>query len=182
MPRFGYARVSMTDQDLRRQRDDLERAGCSVIYEEAVAGSSLQGREELRNLMSLLHAGDELVVTRVDRLARSIGELQNIVRELQARKIALLTTEHPIDTSAANGKAFIEMLGVFAEFETNHRKERLMGRTAKEEVDLIQSRARRSKTASKIKALHDSGKRPGEIARAVGVSRQTVWRSLKGKS
>ena len=83
MPRYGYARVSTTDQDLTRQREALTRAGCIVIREEKVSGTSRQGREELAVLMSFLHAGDELVVTRVDRLARSIGDLQDIVRELR---------------------------------------------------------------------------------------------------
>ena len=73
MPRYGYARVSTTDQDLAVQREALERAGCAVICEEKVSGTSRQGREELAILLTFLQPGDELVVTRVDRLARSIG-------------------------------------------------------------------------------------------------------------
>jgi DNA invertase Pin-like site-specific DNA recombinase len=68
--------------------------------------------------------GDTLVVTRIDRLARSIGDLQDIVRSLKAKGAALKVTEQPIDTSTAAGKCFLDMLGVFAEFETNLRRER----------------------------------------------------------
>src|SRR4051812_26474363 len=73
-----------------------------------------------------MRRGDTLMVTRIDRLARSIGDLQDIVRALKAKGVALKATEQPIDTSTATGKAFLDMLGVFAEFETNLRCERQM--------------------------------------------------------
>ena len=136
MPRYGYARVSTVDQDLTVQREALTRAGCIVIREETISGTFRQGREELQTLLSFPHEGDELVVTRVDRLARSIGDLQDIVRELRAKKIALVATEQPIDTSTAAGKAFLDMRGVFAELETNMRRERQMERIAKA-TDLV---------------------------------------------
>lgn len=66
------------------------------------------------------------MVTRIDRLARSTGDLQDIVRTLKAKGVALRATEQPIDTATASGKAFLDMLGVFAEFETNLRRERQM--------------------------------------------------------
>ena len=71
------------------------------------------------------------MVTRIDRLARSIGDLQDIVRALKAKGVALRATDQPIETSTAAGKAFLDMLGVFAEFETNLRKERQMEGIAK---------------------------------------------------
>lgn len=80
---------------------------------------------------AFLREGDELVVTRIDRLARSIGDLQDIVRKLRAKGVALRATEQPIDTSTAAGKCFLDMLGVFAEFETNLRKERQLEGIAK---------------------------------------------------
>jgi DNA invertase Pin-like site-specific DNA recombinase len=73
---------------------------------------------------TFLRAGDTLVVTRIDRLARSLKDLQDIVHELKARGVALKATEQPVDTGTAAGKAFLDMLGVFAEFETNLRRER----------------------------------------------------------
>jgi DNA invertase Pin-like site-specific DNA recombinase len=76
-------------------------------------------------------AGDVLMVTRIDRLARSIGDLQDIVRTIRARGAVLKATEQPIDTGTAAGKCFLDMLGVFAEFETNLRRERQLEGIAK---------------------------------------------------
>src|SRR5258708_39818207 len=123
---YGYARVSTTDQDLSIQKATLTAAGCTIIREEKVSGTSTKGREELKTLLEFLREGDTLVITRIDRLARNMRDLQNIVHDLKARGVALKATEQPIDTSTAAGKAFLDMLGVFAEFETNIRKERQM--------------------------------------------------------
>src|SRR5215203_1440702 len=124
MARVGYARVSTTDQDLSTQGERLKAAGCEIIRSEKVSGTTRQGRAELASIIEFLRRGDELVVTRIDRLARSIGDLQDIVRELKGRGAFLRAADQPIDTSTAAGKAFLDMLGVFAEFETNLRRER----------------------------------------------------------
>ena len=104
-----------------------------MIRAEKVSGSSVQERQELRILLDFIGDGDELVVTRVDRLARSVADLQDIIRELKA-KATSRATEQPIDTSTPAGKAFFDMLGVFAEFETNLRRERQMEGIAKAKV------------------------------------------------
>src|SRR5918994_6185904 len=78
MASYGYARVSSTDQDLTLQTDTLAAAGCTVIRSEKVSGTSRGGRTELQTLLDFIQKGDELVVTRIDRLARSIGDLQDI--------------------------------------------------------------------------------------------------------
>ena len=180
MTRFGYARVSTTDQDLDLQREALKAAGCTVIRAEKVSGTSRQGRDELRLLLDFVRQGDELVVTRVDRLARSIGDLQDVVRELRAKGASLKATEQPIDTSTAAGKAFLDMLGVFAEFETNLRRERQI-----EGIERAKARGvykgRKVKTdASEIRRLrHEEGLRPIDIASQLGISRTTVWRALR---
>lgn len=178
MPRYGYARVSTTGQDLTVQHEALDRAGCIVIREERISGTSRQGREELRTLMSFLQPGDELVVTRVDRLARSIGDLQDLVRELREKRVALIATEQPIDTSTAAGKAFLDMLGVFAEFETNLRRERQMEGIAKAKAKGVYKGRKPRIDADKARQMHAAGTRPSEIARVLGVSRSTVWRVL----
>jgi hypothetical protein len=102
----------------------LKAAGCDVIRAEKTSGTRRSGRAELQILLDFLRPGDALVVTWVDRLVRSIRDLQDIVRELRARSVTLKATEQPIDTRTASGKAFLDMLGVFAEFETNLRRER----------------------------------------------------------
>ena len=182
MPRYGYARVSTTDQDLTVQREALTRAGCAVVREEKVSGSSRQGREQLGILLTFLQPGDELVVTRVDRLARSIGDLQDIVRELRERKVALVATEQPVDTSTTAGKAFLDMLGVFAEFETNLRRERQMEGIAKAKERGVYKGRKPSVDADRVRALHAQGMGPVAIAEEVGASRSTVWRVLRAET
>ena len=124
MALYGYARVSTLDQNLGIQRAALKAAGCDVIRAEKASGTRRDGRTELQVLLDFLRPGDALVITRIDRLARSLKDLQDIVHELKERRVALRATEQPIDTGTAAGKAFLDMLGVFAEFETNLRKER----------------------------------------------------------
>src|SRR5580693_7694774 len=131
MTTIGYARVSTTDQDLSIQEAALRAAGCDLIRAEKQSGISTQGRAELRTVLDFIGKGDVLMVTRVDRLARSIGDLQDIVRTLKAKGAILKATEQPIDTSTAAGKCFLDMLGVFAEFETNLRRERQLEGIAK---------------------------------------------------
>jgi hypothetical protein len=100
-----------------------KREGCTTIRSEKRSGTSTANREELRTVLDFLRKGDVLMVTRIDRLARSIGDLQDIVRAVRAKGASLKATEQPIDTSTAAGKCFLDMLGVFAEFETNLRRQ-----------------------------------------------------------
>lgn len=122
MARIGYARTSTTDQNLAAQIAALRNAGCEVIREEQKSGASLEGRPQLMTILDFIHAGETLVITRIDRLARSLRDLQVIVDRLKAKGAHLVATEQPVDTSTAAGKAFFDMLGVFAEFETNLRR------------------------------------------------------------
>jgi DNA invertase Pin-like site-specific DNA recombinase len=112
---IGYARVSTTDQDLSIQEAALGAAGCDVIRAEKRSGTTTEGREELRTALEFLRKGDVLMVTRIDRLARSIGDLQDIVRTVRTRGAALKATEQPIDTSTAAG-ANVANTAVFASF------------------------------------------------------------------
>src|ERR1700684_1657907 len=107
MPLYGYARVSSIDQDLRLQRAALKAAGCSVIRAAKASGTRRDGRTELQVLLDFLHPGDTLIVTRIDRLARSLKDLQDIVHELKSRGVALRAIEQPVDTGTAAGQAFL---------------------------------------------------------------------------
>uniref|UniRef100_UPI0035C988BE recombinase family protein n=1 Tax=uncultured Sphingomonas sp. TaxID=158754 RepID=UPI0035C988BE len=111
MALYGYARVSTTEQDLTIQQEALRAAGCQVIRSEKKTGTKREGRTELDLLLEFLRDGDTLVVTRIDRLARSMKDLQDIVHDLKGRGVALKATEQPIDTGTAAGKAFLDMLG-----------------------------------------------------------------------
>lgn len=181
MPVYGYARVSTHDQDLSIQRDALKAAQCEIIREEKVSGTSRQGREELNTLLEFMRDGDVLVVTRLDRLARSMEDLSAIVRELQDKGVSLKVIEQPVDTSTAAGKAFLQMLGVFAEFETNLRRERQMEGIAKAKAAGVYKGRKATVDTAEIKRLHDEGMGATEIARTLKLGRTTVYRALGGK-
>lgn len=183
MATIGYARVSTVDQDLTIQQDALRAAGCTIVRAEKVSGTKRAGRTELETLMQFLQAGDTLVVTRIDRLARSIGDLQDIVRELKAKGVTLKATEQPIDTSTAAGKAFLDMLGVFAEFETNLRRERQLEGIAKAKAEgrYAGKGRKRSIDPAQIRSLSGEGHGPSEIARLLSISRVSVYRALSPK-
>ncbi len=181
MPLYGYARVSTEDQDLAIQREALRSAGCDVIREEKVSGTSRDGRVELETLLEFVREDDTIVVTRIDRLARSLRDLQNIVHELSEKGVALKATEQPIDTSSAAGKAFLDMLGVFGEFETNLRRERQMEGIAVARARGAYKGRKRSIARDEVRARKRSGETVTEIANAMNISRQSVYRICRCK-
>jgi DNA invertase Pin-like site-specific DNA recombinase len=178
MTTIGYARVSTTDQDLDIQVAALKREGCTTIRSEKRSGTTTQGREELRTVLDFLRKGDVLMVTRIDRLARSIGDLQDIVRSVRAKGASLKATEQPIDTSTAAGKCFLDMLGVFAEFETNLRRERQLEGIAKAKAAGVYKGRPASIDAAKVRELKAKGMGASEIAKAMGIGRASVYRAL----
>ena len=170
---IGYARVSTTDQNLEIQEAALKAAGCEVIRSEKRTGTSTTGRAELQIILEFLRPGDVLMITRIDRLARSIGDLQDIVRAVKAKGAALKATEQQIDTGTAAGKAFLDILGVFAEFETNLRKERQLEGIAKAKaegrykgrqvsIDDAQIRLLKAEGPGRHGHRKAAGRRPGE--------------------
>lgn len=175
---IGYARVSTEDQDCAIQEAALRAAGCSVIRSEKKGGTSREGRTELETVLSFLRAGDTLTVTRIDRLARSLHDLESIVRELKAKGVHLKAIEQPVDTSTPAGKAFLQMLGVFAEFETALRRERQMEGIAKAKADGKYKGRKPSVDVARVRELHDTGMKPSAIAKELKVGRTSVWRAL----
>ena len=176
--KYGYARVSSSGQDLTIQVEALTKAGCETIRQEKVSGTSTQGRDELNTLLEFLREGDELVITRVDRLARSIRDLQNIVYDLDKRGVVLSATEQPIQTNTSAGKCFLDMLGVFGEFETNLRKERQMEGISKAKERGVYKGRKPSVDVERVKELNDSGMGASAIAKEMGIGRASVYRAL----
>ena len=177
---IGYARVSTTDQSLDIQEAALRAAGCEVIRSEKRSGTSTTGRAELQTVLDFLRPGDALMVTRIDRLARSIGDLQDIVRAVKAKGATLKATEQPIDTGTAAGKCFLDMLGVFAEFETNLRKERQMEGIAKAKAAGVYKGRPASIDPAQVQQLKAQGMGPSQIAKHLGIARASVYRALEG--
>src|SRR6202790_3032607 len=179
---IGYARVSTADQDLSIQEVSLRAAGCDVIRAEKQSGTSTKGRAELSTVLDFIGKGDVLMVTRVDRLARSIGDLQDIVRTLKAKGASLRATEQPIDTSTAVGKCFLDMLGVFAKFETNLRRERQLEGIAKAKAAGIYKGRPVSIDGARVRELKAGGMGPTQIAKALKIGRASVYRVLEERA
>jgi DNA invertase Pin-like site-specific DNA recombinase len=176
---IGYARVSTTDQDLDAQIAALKAVGCDPIRVEKRPRASAGVREELQDVLSVLRRGDTLTVTRVDRLARSIRGLQDIVCRLQAKGVALRTIEQPIDTSTPVGKAFLAMLGIVASFESNGRRERQLEGIADAKARGAYKQGRkRSIDYDAIAMLKAKGLGATAIAKQLGIARASVYRKV----
>ena len=179
--RIGYARVSTDDQHLDLQRDALQQAGCSVIYEEAASGKSA-ARPELEQCRKALRAGDTLVVWRLDRLGRSLHDLVQIVAELEQRGVHFESLTEKIETGSAAGKLQFHVFAALAEFERGLIRERT-------QAGLAAARARGRAGGRKpklddqqvreIKALlRDPDIKVAEVARRYGVSRTTLYKHV----
>lgn len=176
---IGYARVSTADQDCAIQEAALRAAGCTIVRSEKKSGTSRDGRSELETVLSFLRPGDTLAVTRIDRLARSLLDLEGIVSELKAQGVHLKAIEQPVDTSTPAGKAFLQMLGVFAEFETALRRERQMEGIAKAKAaGNVYLGRKPSVDGRNIRDLKAQGLGPSAIAKQLKVGRTTVYRAL----
>ncbi|MEZ5454293.1 MAG: recombinase family protein [Thiothrix sp.] len=181
MALVGYARVSTLDQDHTTQIDRLKSAGCEKVFSEKKSGTSKKGRAALDDCLNYIREGDTLVFTKIDRLARSARDLQNLVHDLEEKGVTLLALDQAIDTRTPHGKAFLGMLAVFAEFETNIRKERQL-----EGIEKAKDKGKytgRKPTAQAKKAemleLLGQGMSKPQIAEKVGVSVASVYNVLK---
>ena len=175
--KVGYARVSPVGQNLESQLIALKEYGCEKIFQEKVSGTSTKGREQLKEMLNFVRESDEVICTRTDRVARSVLDLQLIVKELTEKGVSLTATEQPISTKDATSKCFLDMLSVFAEFETNLRKERQMD-GIKANKDKFKGRGQ-TIDIDKIKALKGQGMGATAIAKEMGIDRTSVYRLLK---
>ncbi len=178
---IGYARVSTADQDLRLQREALQRAGVERVYEEVASGARVD-RPKLADAMSYMRRGDCLVVWRLDRLARSIRQLIDTMTSLEARGIELRSLTENIDTSTAGGRLIFHMFAALSEFERDLIRERT-------NAGLAVARARGRKGGAKAKLtprqvdqirriLSDPKSNVKETAKLYGVSRATIYRYM----
>ena len=177
--KVAYIRVSSSGQSLEVQRDAVTKANATKIFEEKVSGTSTQGRVRLRECLDFVREGDELVITRIDRLARSVLDLQLIIKELTEKGVSLTATEQPISTKDATSKCFLDMLGVFAELETNLRKERQMEGIAKAKEKGVYNGGKAKIDVEQIKKLKEEGMGATAIGRQLKIDRTSVYRLLK---
>ena len=179
--KVAYSRVSSFNQNIIPQNEILKNYGCEKIFQEKVSGTTTKGREKLKECLEFVREGDELVVTRIDRLARSILDLQLIVKQLDERGVTLTATEQPISTKDATSKCFLDMLGVFSEFETNLRKERQLDGIKKAKENNVYTGRKQQIDVEKIKSLKQEGLGATAIAKEMGIHRDSVYRLLKEK-
>jgi DNA invertase Pin-like site-specific DNA recombinase len=179
--RVGYARTSTIEQaaGLEAQRRDLAAAGCEEVFEEQI--SSVQRREELDKALKFVRKGDTLVVTKLDRLARSVPDLVKIMAKLEEKGASLRILAMNLDTDTPTGRLLINLVGSIAQFEREIMLERQREGIAKAKEDgKYKGRAKtaRAKTDD-VLALFKAGKGASEIAKAVGIGRASVYRILQ---
>ncbi len=181
MALVGYARVSTLDQDHTTQIDRLKQAGCEKVFSEKKSGTTKKGRTALDECLNYIREGDTLVFTKIGRLARSARDLQNLVHDLEEKGVTLLALDQAIDTRTPHGKAFLGMLAVFAEFETNIRKERQLEGIAKAKTEGKYTGRKPTAQAKKAEMLEllGQGMTKPQIAEKVGVSVASVYNVLK---
>ncbi|WP_432845587.1 recombinase family protein [Amycolatopsis sp. CA-161197] len=186
--RIGYGRVSIRGQHPEAQRDALAAAGCDEIFLDKASGKLARRPELDKALLSANRAGDQLVVTKLDRLGRSLEHLIELSKQLQAKGVDLVVLDQGIDTSTAVGRMFFQILGSIAEFEHALMSERTMdglaaararGRTGGQKPKLG---ARQVQLARQMyEERGDDGKRRytvAQIAAEFGVTRPTIYRHL----
>ncbi|ACN13163.1 RlgA1 [Desulforapulum autotrophicum HRM2] len=180
---FTYSRVSTLDQNTKMQVEALKVAYPDAVHrQEKKSGTTTRGREVLNLLLDMINQGDKLVVWKLDRLARNTGDLCKIVDHLESRGASLEILDQKIDTSTATGKAFLQMLGVFAEFETNLRKERQLAGIAVAKANGKHLGRRSSLTGDQkqeIQVKNKAGMNPTTLSKEYGVSRGTIYNVLK---
>jgi DNA invertase Pin-like site-specific DNA recombinase len=186
--RIGYGRVSTRDQHPEAQHDVLTAAGCDEVFIDRASGKLATRPELTKALLSANRAGDQLVITKLDRLGRSLEHLIELSGQLQARGVDLVVLDQGIDTSTAVGRMFFQILGSIAEFEHALMSERTMdglaaararGRTGGQKPKLGPRQVALARQM--YDELEDDGKRKHtvqQIADEFGVTRPTIYRHL----
>src|SRR6266403_5824897 len=179
--RIGYARVSTDDQTLDLQRDALKRAKCRQIYEEHASGKTAI-RPELEACLKSLRKGDTLVVWRLDRLGRSLGDLISLTPELRSRSVDFESLAEKIETGSSTGKLIFHVFASLAEFERNLIRERtLAGLKAARARGRNGGRPKKlnPKELKTIRTLLRSNEVPvQDIAAQFKVNRSTLYRNV----
>jgi DNA invertase Pin-like site-specific DNA recombinase len=181
MPLFGYARVSTRDQDLAAQDAELRAAGCAKVFKEKVSGAKTD-RPELAKVIGRLESGDVLVVTRLDRLARSTRDLLNVIAAITDRGAGFKSLKDAwADTTSAHGRLMLTVLGGLAEFERELIRARTgEGRKRAKERGVRFGRPRKMTPHQRQEALQRlaAGETQADVARTYNVDATTIGRLL----
>jgi DNA invertase Pin-like site-specific DNA recombinase len=177
---IGYARSSTIEQEagFQAQIKALKAAGCEKVFAEQV--SSVAQREQLEAALEYVREGDALMVTKLDRLARSVSHLVQIGERLGSKGVGLKVLDQAIDTSNSTGRLMFNMLGAIAQFERELMLERQREGVAKAKAEgKYKGRAPTARVkAPEVRRLLADGIGPSEIAKRLGISRASVYRAL----
>jgi DNA invertase Pin-like site-specific DNA recombinase len=180
--KIGYARVSSITQDIELQKEALEKAGCQKIFSESVSGKD-NNRTQLKAMIELLREGDIVVVYKIDRIARSLKGLIEIVESLNEKKVHLISLDSGdrVDTTSPMGRAFFQIAGVFAELERGMIESRTKAGITKAKIDGVKfgrpvGKINRSSIykAERIKIFLKAGKSYDWISKELSVSKKTI--------
>lgn len=177
----GYARTSTAEQQagLEAQVAELEAIGCAKVFQEHVSSVDAQ-RPQLRAALDWVRDGDTFIVTRPDRLARSVADLLRIVENLKARNVAVRIMSMGVDTSTATGVLILQVLGAVSEFERSVMLERQRAGIAKAKAEgRYKGRAPTARVRTpEVLKLKAEGRTVAQIAETVGISRASVYRAF----
>lgn len=172
----GYARVSTIDQDLTVQLDALAAAGCEKLFSEKRSGSTTD-REALQACLDFVRDGDVLLVTRLDRFARSMADLHAMLSTLSGRGVGFQCVDQAgVDTTTSHGKLLLGILGSVAEFETALRAERQREGIDRAKANGVYKGKRATIDPQRVNEMLSGGMNPSTVARELGISRQSVYR------
>lgn len=175
----GYGRVSSSGQSLDIQLEALTQAGCEKVFAEKVSGRSTKDREQLAQALDFVREGDTLVVTRLDRLARSVGDLHRIIETLTEKKVAFrCLNQSGVDTDSSTGRLMLSILGAVAAFENDIRRERQLEGIEKAKAAGRYKGRPATIDPKQVKELRESGMGPAQIAREMNIGRASVYRAL----
>lgn len=176
--KVGYARVSTADQNLKRQELD----GADKIFSDKISGATRE-RPALDELIQFVRSGDEVVIHSIDRLARDLRDLQDIIQQLNDEGVSVSFIKERLVFSGnvddAFGKLQLQMMGAFAEFERSIIRQRQAEGIAKAKERGVYKGRKKSADDNRIRMMKSEGHGATEIAETLGVSRMTVYRALK---
>ncbi|MDA8521356.1 recombinase family protein [Acidovorax sp. NCPPB 4044] len=180
---YGYARVSTQEQDTALQLDALSKAGCEMVFEEKASGASRRGRRELARCLASLGKGDVLVVYKIDRIARSLFDLLEILRQLERVGATIKSVTEPLDTTNSMGVFVVQILGAVAQLERSMIRERsIAGQLAARERGRHPGRVRALSAedeAAVVAEYKAGGITQAGLAHKCGVSSSVIKRALQ---
>jgi DNA invertase Pin-like site-specific DNA recombinase len=178
--RYGYARVSSKSQDYQGQLDALKAAGCDKVYSEKITGKTTDDRRQFKRLMKELLPGDVVIVTKLDRLARSGRDLHNILHDLDANECGFVSLgEGWCDTTTSVGRLIIAIMAGIAQFERELIRQRCDEGLERARANGVKFGRKPKLSAFQIdeaKRRLEAGESQSDVGRLFGVSHQTIGR------